>query len=154
MAMSTKKLSNDFFMAILYIVIGALLCIFKAEVLSWIMTVSGVLFVVAGVIDIVKYKNKTGGIVNIVIGAVILIAGWLILEVALIIFGVLIVVNGVKELLEIKKSKDILVYIAPIVTILIGVLLVVAQWVVFDWFFITIGVIFIVNGVFALLGKK
>ena len=152
--MATKKLSNDFIMAILYVVIGALLCIFRAEVLSWIMTAAGVLFVVAGVIDIVKYKNKTGGIINIAIGVVILVAGWLLLELALIIFGVLIVINGVKELLEVKKSKNIMPYVAPIVTIVVGALLVVAQWIVFDWFFIAIGVIFIVNGVLALLGKK
>ena len=152
--MATKKLSNNFFMAILYVVVGALLCIFKAEVLNWVMTAAGVLFIAAGVLDVFKYKNTKGGIVNIAIGVVILVAGWLVLELALIIFGVLIAINGVKELLAVKKSKSIMPYIAPVVTILVGVLLVVAQWLVFDWFFIVIGIIFIVNGVLALLGKK
>ena len=93
MVMATKKMSNNFFMAILYVVVGALLCIFKAEVLSWVMTAAGVLFIVAGVLDVFKYKNTKGGIVNIAIGVVILVAGWLVLELALIIFGVLILLK-------------------------------------------------------------
>ncbi|MBR2974282.1 MAG: DUF308 domain-containing protein [Clostridia bacterium] len=152
--MASKKISNNFLMAILYVVVGALLCIFKAEVLNWVMTAAGVLFVVAGVLDIVKYKNNQSGIVNIVIGAVIIIAGWFILEIALIVFGVLIVINGVNQLVAISKTKKLLAFLAPVVTILVGVLLAIAHWVVFDWFFIVVGVIFIVDGVLQLIGAK
>ena len=151
--MARKKVSNNFMMAILYVVVGVLLCIFKASVLSWVMTAAGVLFVVAGVLDIFKHKNTTNGIINIVIGIAILVAGWLLLEIALIVFGVLIVINGVKEFLAVK-SKKLVAYVSPVVTILVGALLVVAKWVVADWFFIIVGVVFVVNGVLALLGKK
>ena len=149
-----KKLSNNFIMAILYVVVGALLCIFKAEVLSWVMTAAGVLFIVAGVLDIFKHKNLTGGIVNVVIGVVILVAGWLLLDIAILIFGVLIIVNGVKDFLAVRKSKNLTAFVSPVVTILLGILLVVAKWLVADWLFIVIGVVFIVNGVLVLLGKK
>jgi hypothetical protein len=85
---------------------------------------------------------------------VIIVAGWLIVEVALIVFGVLIVVSGVNELLGVKNSKKILDFVFPIITILIGAMLVVAKWIVVDWFFIVVGVVFIVNGVMALLGER
>lgn len=152
--MATKKLSNNVLMAILYVVVGALLCIFRAEVLSWVMTAAGVLFIVAGILDIFKYKNTKGGLINVVIGVAILVAGWLLLEIALIVFGVLIVINGVKEFIAVKKSKNIVAFVSPVVTILLGVLLALANWLVFDWFFLVIGIIFVANGVLALIGKK
>ncbi len=151
--MATKKVSNNFMMAILYVVIGALLCIFKSNILSWIMTIAGALFIIAGLLDIFRHKNKKTGVINIVIGVAILVAGWLLLEIALIVFGVLIVINGLKELLAIK-SKKFKAYLSPLVTILVGAMLVLAKWLVADWFFIAVGVVFILNGVLALFGKK
>ena len=151
--MARKKVSNNVMTAILYVVVGALLCIFKASVLSWIMTAAGVLFVVAGVLDIFKHKNTTNGIINIVIGIAILVAGWLLLEIALIVFGVLILISGVKDFLAVKSKKPV-AYVYPVLTILVGALLVIANWVVFDWFFIAVGVVFIINGVLSLVGKK
>ena len=153
MGKETKKFDSNLITAILYVAVGALFCIFKGQILGWIMTIIGVLYVVQGVIDIVN-KDLTKGIINCGIGALILLFGWLFLTVACIILGVLIVIKGVKELLEVLKAKkkNIFDLIAPIVTIVIGAILIACKFI--DWLFIVVGVIFIINGVLELLGKK
>ena len=50
------------------------------------------------------------------------------------------------------KKKNIFDLIAPIVTIVIGAMLIAGKFL--DWLFIVVGVIFIINGVLELLGKK
>ncbi|MBQ9709838.1 MAG: DUF308 domain-containing protein [Clostridia bacterium] len=142
-----RKPDSALILAIAYVVIGILFCIFKGEVISWIMTAAGVLFIVQGILHIVA-KRTTEGIINIVIGAVILLCGWLLLKVALIIFGVLIAASGVLNLIQMFKGGKLALIplIVAIATIAVGVLLVVSQWVVFDVMFIIIGVLFIVDG--------
>ena len=54
--MATKKTNAELFSAVLYLVIGLLLVIFRTQTLGWAMTIAGVVFVIAGVLDIVK-KN-------------------------------------------------------------------------------------------------
>ncbi len=153
MANQNKKLNSNLITAILYVIVGALFCIFKGEIISWIMTIVGVLYIVQGVMDILN-KDLTKGIINCGIGVLILVLGWLFLTVASIIFGVLIIIKGAKELLEVLKAKkkNIFDLIAPIVTIVIGAMLIAGKFL--DWLFIVVGVIFIINGVLELLGKK
>ena len=153
MANQNKKLDSNLITAILYIIVGALFCIFKGEIISWIMTIVGVLYIVQGVMDILN-KDLTKGIINCGIGVLILVLGWLFLTVASIIFGVLIIIKGAKELLEVLKAKkkNIFDLIAPIVTIVIGAMLIAGKFL--DWLFIVVGVIFIINGVLEFLGKK
>ena len=153
MAKQIKKLDSNLITAILYIIVGALFCLFKGEIISWIMTIVGVLYIVQGVMDILN-KDLTKGIINCGIGVLILVLGWLFLTVASIIFGVLIIIKGAKELLEVLKAKkkNIFDLIAPIVTIVIGAMLIAGKFL--DWLFIVVGVIFIINGVLEFLGKK
>jgi uncharacterized membrane protein HdeD (DUF308 family) len=51
------------------------------------------------------------------------------------------------------KKKGWMALIKPIITLIIGVFLIVAKWLLVDWVFIVIGVIFIINGIMALLQK-
>ena len=83
------KISNNTVAAVLYVLVGVLFCIFKASMLNWLLTAAGIVFIVLGVLDILK-KNLVNGIVEAVIGVVILVGGWAFVEVALIIFGALL----------------------------------------------------------------
>jgi len=116
------------------------------------MTIVGALFIVLGVIDIVQNKDVKKGVIELVIGVAIIVCGWLIADIVLLVFGVLLIVKGVMDLIPVVKS-DFSSMISPIVTIIIGVLLVVAKWALMDVLCIVAGVIFIINAVLILLGK-
>ena len=98
------KISNNTVAAVLYVLVGVLFCIFKASMLNWLLTAAGIVFIVLGVLDILK-KNLVNGIVEAVIGVVILVGGWAFVEVALIIFGALLVIKGVIDLMAAIKAK-------------------------------------------------
>lgn len=148
------KTPNGIASAILYIIVGVLFCIFKGSVLSWILTVAGILFIAMGIFDMVEKKAVTSeGIVDIIIGVVIIVCGWLIVSVVLVIFGVLVAIKGAVDLVNALKPVNIVSIVFACVTLALGILLIVSNWVVTDLLFIIIGVIFIVNGVIALLGQ-
>ena len=71
-----------------------------------------------------------------------------------IVFGVLIAVKGVIALLDAVKAKNVANILVAVVTVAVGVMLIISKWVMLDWFFIALGVIFIINGALALFGKK
>lgn len=139
----------------LYILIGICLCAFRMGMLGVLFTIIGILFVVYGVYDIIK-KNLTQGVVEAAIGVVILICGWTIAKWALIVFGVLLVVKAVLDLLKVieKKAMNTATLVNIVVNMLIGVILCVAPFALGDILCIIVGVIFILNGVLALFGKK
>ncbi len=148
----TNKSSNALLTAALYILVGVLFCILKGTVLSWLFTVVGVLFLVQGVLSILA-KDNIAGAISLVIGLVLLIGGWTIVEIILIVFGILMLVKGGTGLLTLLNGKPSAMQLITMAgTILIGILLIVSRWVIFDWFFIIMGVFFIVDGVVALLG--
>jgi len=135
-----------------YGIIGLLLVILQSGSLGILMTIVGALFIVLGVIDIVQNKDVKKGVIELVIGVAIIVCGWLIADIVLLVFGVLLIVKGVMDLIPVVKS-DFSSMISPIVTIIIGVLLVVAKWALMDVLCIVAGVIFIINAVLILLGK-
>lgn len=136
----------------LYAVIGLLLIILKAGSLNILMTIIGALLIVYGIFEILK-KNLIQGVVMAVIGAVVIICGWTIAEIVLLIFGILLAVYGVLGIVKnIKAGFPAL--LSPIVTVVIGVLLIVAKWALMDVMCIIAGVVFLINAVLALFGKK
>lgn len=141
--------------ALVYIVLGAMLCIFRTQMLNWAMTVAGIIAIVIGVLAILK-GDLVYGIVTAAIGALIILGGWLFLEIVLLVLGVVLVAKGILELVAcLRFSKiNIVALLAAILTIVIGVLLIVSKWEVTDTFLIVIGVILIVDGVFMFFGKK
>ena len=153
--MASKKFNTNLTSAIMYIVLGALFCIFRAGVLDWLMTIAGVLFIVFGIIDLVK-GGTTSGIINIAIGAVILIGGWFFIEVVLIVFGILLAIKGTIALINALKAlnKSVFDIIFSALTLAVGIMLIVSKWALIDWFFVIMGVLFIIDGVLELLGKK
>lgn len=154
MANSSKKVSNGVVYALLYIVLGVLFIVFKSGMLNWLMTIAGIVFIALGIFDIIK-KRLTQGIIETVIGVVIIVGGWLFVEIVLLVFGALLIVKGVTDLIKAcqSKSKDFSKILCAVITAIVGILLVVAKWVPLDWFFIVLGAVFIIDGLFALFNK-
>lgn len=148
-----KKQNFSVSSPLLYILLGALLVIFNADLLSWAMTVAGVFFLVMGVLDLIKGR-VTSGVVNLAIGVIIIVIGWTIVDVVLRVLGVLVAAKGVIDLLALlkPKKKNVLAIIFAAVTIAIGVMLAVTPGSVLSIVMKIAGVLLIVDGVLGLIG--
>lgn len=69
----------------------------------------------------------------------------------MIVFGILIIVKGLGDLFNSRQIMNILM---AILTIIVGALLIFSHWFIIDWFFTLLGVLFILDGALALLGKR
>jgi len=148
----TKKSNSELFSSLLYIIIGVLLVIFRSETLGWAMTIAGIIFLISGILDIVK-KNWAGGAVSLIIGLVILILGWAAAQIVLLVLGILIAIKGVVALIDaLKKSnKNVLEIIFPILSVVVGLMLAFGN--ALDIMIIITGVLLIVDGVIGLVGS-
>ena len=145
-----RKKNSDVVSALLYIIVGALLIIFKARTLDIAMTVAGVVFIVSGIIELIR-KNPVSGVISIIIGAVILVLGWTITEIVLLVLGILIAVKGIISLVQAlkKRRKKLLQVIFPIITIAVG--LVIAFGNGLDIAILIGGIILVIDGVLGLV---
>ncbi len=154
--MAKKKnlsFSNNILNCIVYAVIGILLIVLKAGSLGILMTAVGALLVILGLLDIIKGKDLSKGLVELVLGAGVIVCGWLIADIVLLVLGIVLIVKGVMELIK-NFKKGIIANLSSIVLVIIGVLLVIAKWTLMDVMCIVAGVIFLINAVLALFGKK
>ena len=154
--MAKKKVSfstNNVVNAIIYGVIGLLLIILKAGSLNILMTAIGVLFIALGVMDIVKAKDLTKGIIECALGVVVIVCGWLIADIVLLILGIVLIVKSVMEIAKTYK-KGFKANLPSIVTLVIGIVLVVAKWALMDVMCVIAGVIFLVDAILMLMGKE
>ncbi len=154
---TTLKLSmNNIVTCVVYAIIGILLLVFQSGLLNVVMTVVGVLLIVLGILDILDKKDTVKGIVEIALGVVIIVCGWLVAEIVLLVLGIVLIVKSALEIVNNYKA-GIRGLISPIVTAVIGVILVIAPWVAWtlmDILCIVAGVIFLVDAVLALFGKS
>ena len=152
--MANKKSFRDsaLIMSILYILVGALLLIFRAETIGWAMTIAGVVFVVSGILELIK-KNYVGGVVSAIIGIVILVLGWTLAWIVLLVLGIMIAFKGVVALFGVLKSSDrsALGLVFPILTILCGLALAFAFGELMDIMIIVGGVMILIDGIFGLI---
>ena len=137
----------------LFAIIGILLIILRGSSLGILMTIIGVLLIVLGVYDAVVKKDLIKGIIEAVIGLVIILMGWLIAEIVFLVFGILLIVLGAVELYKTYR-RGLVAMLPAIIMLVIGVLLIVANWVLVDVFCIIAGIIFIIYAVLALFGKR
>ena len=147
-----KKSNSELFSSLLYIIIGALLVIFRSQTLGWAMTIAGIIFVVSGVLDIVK-KNFAGGAVSLIIGIVILILGWTVAHIVLLVLGIMITIKGAVALYEAlkRKRKRLSMILYPILSIVTGLMLAFGNGL--DVMIVIVGVLLIVDGVIGLVGS-
>lgn len=156
MAKKRKKASisnNNILNCVVYAVIGILLLVLKAGSLGILMTAVGALLIVMGLMDILNEKDFTKGAIEMALGLAIIICGWVIADIVLLIFGIVLIVKGALELFK-NLKKGFVANLSSIVLIVIGVLLVVAKWAFMDVMCTIAGVIFLINAVLALFGKK
>ena len=147
-----KKSNSELFSSLLYIIIGVLLVIFRSQTLGWAMTIAGIVFIVSGILDLVK-KNWAGGAVSLIIGIAILILGWAAAQIVLLVLGILIAIKGIVALINVlkRKNKGILEILFPILSIVVGLMLAFGN--ALDIMIIIVGVLLIVDGVIGLLGS-
>ena len=146
----SKKIDSNLFSAILYILIGVLLVVFRSQTISWAMTIAGVVFIVSGILEIVK-KNYTGGAVSLVIGIAILVLGWIATTIVLLVLGILIALKGVVALINELKKKQVTVLgvLFPALTVIVGLGLAFGN--ALDIILVICGVILALDGVLGLI---
>ena len=144
---------NNILTCVFYAVIGALLVILRGGSLGILMTVVGALLIVLGVVDVIKNKNLVKGIIEALMGVAIIVCGWLIADIVLLVLGAVLIVKGVMELIN-NFKRGALPILSAVITILLGALLVAAKWVLLDLFCLIAGIVFLVNAVLTLFGKK
>ena len=150
-----KKQNLKLSSPLIYIVLGALLVIFNADLIGWAMTAAGIFFVVMGVIDLVKGRISSG-IINLAIGIIIIVLGWTIMDIVLRVLGVLVAAKGIMDLLTVLKrsKKNVLSIVFAAVTIAIGVLLAVTPGNILSTVMKVAGVLLIVDGIIGLVGNR
>lgn len=147
-----KKTNSELFSSVLYIIIGALLMIFRLQTLDWAMTIAGIFFIISGVLDVVK-KNYNGGAVSLIIGIAIMVLGWVATAIVLLVFGIMIAVKGVVALLDIfkKKHPNALDVVFPALTIAVGVMLAFGNGL--EIVIVVTGVLLAIDGVLGLIAS-
>lgn len=154
MAKTKKKTSNSSWItSVLYIIIGVLLIAFRGEALNIAMTVAGIVFVISGILELVK-KNWGGGALSLVIGIAILVLGWLLTEIVMLVLGILIAIKGIIALVQVlkQKKKSFLQVLFPILTIVVGLLLAFAFGQIVNIILIVGGILLVISGVLGLVG--
>ena len=148
-----KKSTSELSSSLLYVVIGVLLMVFRSQTLGWAMTVIGALFVISGIIDLIRF-NWAGGAVSLIIGISILVLGWTATKIVLLVLGILIALKGLTTLISAlftKRRKNIFVILFAIVSIVIGVMLAFGNGL--DVLIIVAGALLTVDGIFGLIGS-
>lgn len=147
-----KKSNSELSSSLLYILIGVLLMVFKAQTLGWVMTITGMLFIVSGALDLLK-KNWTGGAVSLIIGIAILVLGWTATKIVLLVLGILIAVKGIVALLDALKAskKNALTLLFPILSIVVGLMLAFGNGL--DVMILIVGILLTVDGVLGLVSS-
>ena len=147
-----KKNNSELFSALLYIIIGALLIIFRSQTLGWAMTIAGIFFVVSGVLDLLK-QNWTGGAVSLIIGIAILVLGWVATAIVLLVLGILIAIKGVVALIDVlqRNKKNALDLVFPVLTVVVGLLLAFGNGL--DIMIVIVGILMAVDGVIGLVSS-
>ena len=149
--MATKKQNNELFSALLYVVLGVLLIIFRAQALGWAMTVAGIVFIIAGALELVK-QNWTSGAVSLAVGIAIIVLGWLAAAIVLLVLGILIAVKGAVSLINIlkKSQKNVMEIVFAALTVILGLALAFGNGL--EVILIVVGVLLAVDGVLGVIG--
>lgn len=144
---------NKILFPIVMLLSGILMIIFRSSMLNIALYIVGALFIVSGIITLVK-KEFLYGVINLVIGIVVILLGSILLDIAILVIGILLLVVGIVHLVNliINKKKEILGYVAPIIMLLIGGLLVFGNFYSFlDIILLCAGICLIIYAVYQLL---
>ncbi len=149
--MANKK-NSELFSSVLYLIVGLLLIIFRSQTIGWAMTIAGIVFIVSGILDLIK-KNWTGGGVSLVIGIAILVLGWVAAAIVLLVLGILIAIKGIVALINVckKDKKNALDFVFPALTVVVGLMLAFGNGL--DVMIIIVGVLLMIDGIIGIAGS-
>lgn len=147
---ANKEQISQIIVALVYIALGVLFCIFQAQVASWLVYVVGGLLILKGVIDLFVYRLTISAAIELVLGIVAIVLGATLLDLIAVVVGVVIAVYGVMNLVKLGV-KDFLSIVVNVLLIVAGVMLATNPGAGYAWMFIVIGIVFIVDGVIALV---
>ncbi len=136
--------------SLLFILVGALLCIFRASLLNWAMTAIGVVLIVIGVLKAVK-KELIEGVIMAAFGVALVMGGWLFVEIILILLGIALIAKGVLDLVTGIQKKSATAIVASAITLTVGILLTISKWALLDWLFVLMGIVLIIDGLLMLI---
>lgn len=157
--------NKNLFLAILTIAFGIVLCVFRSEVMEWIAYVVAGLLILLGIMGVAAFfsaKKKKDvvsllfSLIEIAGGVLIIIFAQEILEYALIILGAYFIFVGAYALLPLLGGKKVpqLKIIIALLSVVLGILLIVVPFAVSDVFFIVVGALAVIDGVFTLVRAK
>ena len=147
MAKKTFNLPSNIISAFIYITIGVLFCIFKQEIVSWAMTITGILLIVKGVMDAISNRT-TPAVIAIIIGALLIALRFILVDFIVKVFGIILVVSGISQLANGTKKKAISL-ITCLLTVIGGCLIIFFSGETLSLMFIISGIVFIIDGVIA-----
>lgn len=142
------KLPEGLIMALFMLALGVLFLVMKSGVISLAVTVLGVALLVSAVLDFFN-KDLATCIIKAVIGVCVLVFGHLFVDVAVVVIAAVVLVYGILEIFELAKAKkkNAVDYVKPVVIVVLAAALLVSKWLVFDWLFIVIGILFLLEGI-------
>ena len=158
MAKSKLKLdlsTNNVISCVFYALIGILLIIFKSGSLDILMTIIGALMIIQGVLDVIKNKEVVKGVISIIFGVAIIVLGWVMVNIVLMVLGVMLIIKGILEASKTYKN-GFMSLLPALITIVLGICLFITKWAwgIVDIICIVVGVVFIINAILSLFGKK
>ena len=147
-----KKSNSEIFSSLLYILIGALLVIFRSQTLGWAMTIGGVLFIIFGILDLIK-SNFAGGAISLIIGIAILVLGWTATKIVLLVLGIMIALKGLIAFIDALRArkKNFLKIIFPIFSVIVGLMLAFGNGL--DIIIMVAGIMLIADGILGMIGS-
>ena len=154
--MGKKMLNKDsgLLASILYIVLGALLLIFRADAIGLAMTIAGIFFVIVGIFELVR-RNFFGGAISLLIGILIIVLGWKIAEIVFLVLGLLLAIKGIIALFDALKAKKgkVLRVLFALLTVICGLVFVFAFGELVDILVIVGGIMILVDGILGLIAS-
>ncbi len=147
-----KDVVSKIISAAALIIIGVLMCIYKQQVIQWLMLILGIMLIVKGVLDFMSGLTIIGGF-EIVLGILTLVFGFAFVQIAVIVLGVILALYGVSGLMY-GGFRNLFTLIYCIVLIVGGVMLACNYSQAIDWIFIVVGVMLILEGILSLFGKR
>ncbi len=151
--MAKRKSSNSLINAALYILVGLMLIVFRAQVLDWAMTAIGAVLIVMGLLNVIRGGVIEGALLAI-IGIAIIVIGWTFIDIVLLVLGAALAIKGLIDLVRAASRGAVLPLVSALITTLVGVALFAGKWIMLDWFFIVIGAVLVLDGVLSACGKR
>ncbi len=153
--MSSKKNNErltNIIISIAMLILGVLFCALRSQFVSALITVIGAMLIVYGIYQIIK-KQYLEGALECVIGIGIIAMGWTIVDISLLILGILLVVYAIYLIITtlplIKSANGQKLFnmlSTPMLSLVLGIILIVARWYMIDALFIALGAILIASG--------